>query len=154
MVRTKKKVTISIFVIVVMATIFASVRLFGQPIRNQSRHRIELFLPGVAGERNFVEFSIPSGKYVIKAEIQGELLYNDSPRLIHYMLILRRQGITIDQDARVDFSNGAKEVWLKSFEVKGGADEGVLVVEMVDPGPSTAKAKIIILRRVLFVTVE
>lgn len=149
-----KKIKKAIFVMLAVIIILAGMRSIWRLYYNQPLHRIELVIPETAGGKNSIEFSIPGGRYIIKAEIEGEPVNNDEPRIIQYKVTLPKQGFITGREAKIDFSYRAKEVWLESFKIKQQRVLGVFSVEMVSPGKSAVKAKIFIIKEVLFKTVE
>lgn len=111
-------------------------------------------MPSVSGEKSSIDFSLPKGEYIVKAEISGELLNNDLPRIIRYKVDIPKQNLTITQDAKIDFGYKIREIHLQSFEITGKMGKGTFSVEMGTPSESVAIGKVFIIKKVLFRTVE
>ncbi len=149
-----RKLNIGIFIVLAIIIVLFGTRSVWRAYYNQSLHKTELILPNAAGDKDSIEFSLPRGKYIIKAEIDGELLNKDLPRRIRYKVASSKQGLIIEHEAKINFSNRVRQVWLKSFEIKDKICQGIFSVEMIKPGKPLDKGKIFIIREILFRTVE
>lgn len=148
----KKKKIVIVFIVIVIITILAGMAIW-RVYYNQPLHKIELILPNNPGEKESTDFSLPRGGYIIKVENEGELLNDDTTRKIRYKLTLSKEELVIEKEVNINFSHGIKEVWLDEFDVKEKIGQGTFLVELITPGKTAVKAKVIIINRVLFKTV-
>ena len=111
---------------------------------NQPLNRIELNFPETVGKVESIGFSLPKGKYIIIAEVQGEPQNEDSPRNIRYQLTIPGENIEIDNEAQIDFGYKVKENHRESFEVRGNESKGKFFVELLTASQSNLKIKLII----------
>ncbi|GEM_PF-6721582 len=149
-----KPATFAVITISTIAMISIGMRTAWRSYYNQPLYRIELNLPDLAGGQYSTEFSIPKGEYIVKAEEPAGSSTDISPIVIRYKVSLPGQGLAMNEEARIDFSYGIHEVWLKSFNVRDGAGRGTFSVETITPRSSGSGGKIFIIKKVLFKTVE
>lgn len=148
----KRKIVIVsfiVFVTVVVISITGVRRYFTQPLA-----QAQIILMTTQGAGASTEFFLPRGSYIVKAVLEEELLDNDAPRKIIYKVGMPAEGINLSEEVNINFSNKAKEVWLKSFEIKGNNGHGVLSARVVITSKPVIKIKILAIKKVLFRTVE
>lgn len=150
--KTYRKKTVLILAAVftvLSAVVFVSWTIY----YNQPLNVVELKIPRMPGTVPSIEFTLPRGDYIIKAVLQQELQNKDKTSKIHYWVTIPQENINIDEEANINFQYRASENWFMDFKVKRKST-GKLSVELLTPNVGDKKINLIIIKKVLFRTVE